>query len=84
MVADGVVVVDEAGNVVMMNAAAEQIYNVKLTESVGKPLWQNVREEQMVALAKDMTVPSDKPFVKEINLPSARKTCRRRCARVPR
>jgi PAS domain S-box-containing protein len=66
--ADGVVVVDEAGNVVMMNAAAEKIYNVKLTDSVGKPLWKNVREEQMVALAKDLTVPTDKPLVKEVNL----------------
>ncbi len=66
--ADGVVVVDEIGNVLMMNAAAEKIYDVKLGDSVGKPLWKNVREEQMIALAKDLTVPSDKPLVKEINL----------------
>jgi PAS domain S-box-containing protein len=66
--AEGVVVVDENGNVVMMNAAAEKIYDVKLSDSLGKPLWKNVREAQMVALAKDLTVPSDKPLVKEISL----------------
>ena len=66
--AEGVVVVDEGGNVLMMNAAAEKIYDVKLGDSVGKPLWKNVREEQMIALAKDLTIPSDKPLVKEISL----------------
>jgi PAS domain S-box-containing protein len=66
--AEGVVVVDDTGNVLMMNAAAENIYGVKLGNSVGKPLWQNVREEQMIALAKDLTVPTDKPMIKEVNL----------------
>jgi PAS domain S-box-containing protein len=67
-VAGGVVVVDDTGNILMMNAAAENIYGIKLGESVGKPLFQNIREEQMIALAKDLTVPTDRPLLKEVNL----------------
>jgi two-component system, OmpR family, phosphate regulon sensor histidine kinase PhoR len=66
--ADGVVVVDENGKVLMMNPAAEAIYGVNLGESVGKPLWEGVREEQMMTLAKDLTIPSDRPIVKEVQI----------------
>jgi len=66
--ADGVVVVDENGKVLMMNPAAEQIYGVKLGESIGKPLWEGVRDEQMITIAKDLTVPSDRPIVKEVQI----------------
>ncbi|MBV9080762.1 MAG: PAS domain S-box protein, partial [Elusimicrobia bacterium] len=66
--ADGVVVVDEMGKVLMMNPAAEQIYGVKLGESLGKPLWEGVREEQMMALAKDLAVPTDRPITKEVQI----------------
>lgn len=75
-VADGVVVVDESGKVLMMNPAAEQIYGVKLGECVGKPLWEGVRHEQMVALAKDLTVPSDRPVTKEVQLEAEAETKR--------
>src|SRR5258706_16447514 len=67
-VADGVVVVDQSGNVLMMNPVAEQIYGGKLGECVGKPLWEGVRQEQMMALAKDLAVPTDRPITKEIQL----------------
>lgn len=83
--ADGVVVVDESGNVLMMNGAAEQIYGVKLGESLGKPLWEGVQGEQMVALAKDLTVPSDRPVAKEIQVlgsEEAKKTLRASAATV--
>ncbi len=75
-VADGVVVVDEAGNVLMMNPSAEQIYGVKLGECVGKPLWQGVRQEQMVALAKDLAIPTDRPVTKEVQLQAEAETKR--------
>ncbi|MFN0117473.1 MAG: ATP-binding protein [Elusimicrobiota bacterium] len=66
--ADGVVVVDEAGRVLMMNPVAEQIYGVKLGDSLGKPLWEGVRGEQMVALAKDLTLPTEQPITKEVSI----------------
>ncbi len=83
--AEGVVVVDETGSVLMMNNAAEEIYGVKLGESLGKPLWEGVREEQMVALAKDLTVPTDRPLTKEIQIlgsQEAKKTLRASSATV--
>ncbi len=76
---EGVVVVDESGNVLMMNAAAEEIYGVKLGESLGRPLWEGVREEQMIALAKDLSAPSDRPMTKEVQIlgsQEAKKTLR--------
>lgn len=72
--AEGVVVVDQSGNVLMMNPVAEEIYGVKLGECLGKPLWERVREEQMMALAKDLTVPSDRPTVKEVQVQAAAET----------
>jgi PAS domain S-box-containing protein len=66
--AEGVVVVDDAGKVLMMNPVAEQIYGVKLGERLGKPLWEGVREEQMIALAKDLAIPTDRPVIKEVEI----------------
>jgi len=75
-VADGVVVVDEMGHVLMMNAAAEDIYGVKLSACVGKPLWEGVKKEQMVSLARELTVPSDKPLIKEVEVRADKDTQR--------
>lgn len=83
--AEGVVVVDETGKVLMMNSAAEMIYGVKLGESVGRPLWEGVREEQMVSLAKDLTVPTDRPLTKEVQIlgsQEAKKTLRASAATI--
>ncbi len=83
--ADGVVVVDESGRVLMMNPAAEKIYGVKLGESLGKPLWEGARDEQMIALAKDLTAPSDQATVKEVQIHGnldARRTLRASTAAV--
>ncbi len=83
--AEGVVVVDDSGKVLMMNGAAEEIYGVKLGESLGKPLWEGVREEQMIALAKDLTIPTDRPLTKEVQIlgsQQAKKTLRASAAAV--
>lgn len=74
--ADGVVVVDDQGNVLMMNPAAEAIYDVKLGECLGKPLWEGLRQEQMVALAKDISVPADRPVIKEVDVHAVTETQR--------
>lgn len=65
---DGVVVVDETGRVLMMNSAAEKLYDVNLGECLGKPLWEKAKEEQMIALARDLTIPTDRPLVKEVQI----------------
>jgi two-component system phosphate regulon sensor histidine kinase PhoR len=74
--ADGVVVVDDHGNVLMMNPAAEAIYGVTLGESLGKPLLEGIRQEQMVTLAKDISMPTDRPMVKEVDIHAAAETQR--------
>lgn len=83
--AEGVVVVDEGGRVLMMNPTAEKIYGVNLGETLGKPLWEGVREEQMLALAKDLTIPVDRPLIKEVQVKgsqAAMKTLRASSATV--
>lgn len=83
--AEGVVVVDETGNVLMMNSSAEDIYGVKLGQSLGRPLWEGVREEQMIALAKDLSVSTDRPMTKEVQIlgsQDAKKTLRASSAAV--
>lgn len=70
-VADGVVVVDDQGRVLMMNPTAEKIYGVKLGDQLGKSLLENTKKEQMVALAKELSTPADRPISKDVDLKSS-------------
>ncbi|MFA6093929.1 MAG: PAS domain-containing sensor histidine kinase [Elusimicrobiota bacterium] len=58
-VADGVVVVDDSGRVLMMNSAAEELYGTSLSQMAGKPLSDQTRGEHLLALSKDGKVPAD-------------------------
>lgn len=58
--ADGVVTVDDQGNVLMMNPEAEELFQARLAEAAGKNLPQLVKDEHMLSLAKDLTVPKDR------------------------
>lgn len=83
--AEGVVVVDQEGKVLMMNPAAENLYGVKLKDTLGKTLSEKIREEQMMTLAKDLSIPTDRPIVKEVELtadPETRKTLRASAAAI--
>jgi PAS domain S-box-containing protein len=51
-IAEGLVVLDSKGNVVMMNPAAEKLLNTTRAEKIGKPIEENLTEEQLVTLAK--------------------------------
>lgn len=51
-IAEGLVVVNNRGEVVMMNPAAERLLAVNQQERVGKPLTENLRDEQLVSLVK--------------------------------
>ncbi len=74
--AEGVVVVDEQGKVLMMNPAAEEIYGKRLAEAAGKPLADNVKEEHLMALAAEINAPQDRPINQEVSVMSTDETKR--------
>ncbi|MCM8792539.1 MAG: cell wall metabolism sensor histidine kinase WalK, partial [Candidatus Omnitrophica bacterium] len=53
-IAEGLVVVDIQGNVVMMNPAAEKLLGVSYKEKAGKSILEGLKEEQIVSMVKDL------------------------------
>lgn len=51
-IAEGLVVVDSQGNVVMMNPAAEKLLGVSQKEKSGRPLTEGVKDEQLISLIR--------------------------------
>lgn len=51
-IAEGLVVVDAEGKVIMMNPAAEKLLGVSGKDKIGKPLNEDLKEEQLVSLIK--------------------------------
>ena len=51
-IAEGLVVVDANGNVVMMNPVAERLLGVSRKDKLGQPLVENLKDEQLVSLVK--------------------------------
>ena len=61
-VADGKVVVDKDGRVLMMDSVAEQIAGKRLAEVAGKPIIENLETgEQMVSLSTDLELSGEQP-----------------------
>ncbi|MFA5157403.1 MAG: ATP-binding protein [Candidatus Omnitrophota bacterium] len=52
-IAEGLVVVDASGKVVMMNPAAEKLLGVSRKDKIGKPVLDNLKEEQLVSLSRE-------------------------------
>ncbi len=48
--AEGLLVVDKNGKVVLMNPAAERMLGVKQSEKIGKPVAEGLKEEHLVAM----------------------------------
>ncbi|MBI5631749.1 MAG: PAS domain S-box protein [Elusimicrobia bacterium] len=67
-VAEGVVMVDDQGRVLMMNPAAEQIYGASLAQLAGKPLSEAVGENHVTALAAEIATPTDRPIKPEVKV----------------
>lgn len=65
--AEGVVIVDEEGRVLMMNPAAEDIYGASLSQVAGLPLGQKAGESHLVTLASEIDTPGDRPIKAEIS-----------------
>jgi len=51
-IAEGLLVVDSAGRVIMMNPAAEKLLGVSKKNQLGRGLAENLKEEQLVSLVK--------------------------------
>ena len=52
-IAEGLVVVDVNGNVVMMNHAAEKILGTSQKNKIGKPILEDIKKEHLVSLVTD-------------------------------
>lgn len=50
--AEGLLVVDKNGKVVLMNPAAERLLGVQKSEKLGKPVTENLRPEHVVSLTR--------------------------------
>lgn len=51
-IAEGLVVVDSSGKVLMMNPAAEKLLGINKKEKIGKPLTEDLKDEQLVSFMK--------------------------------
>ncbi|MBI3548597.1 MAG: PAS domain S-box protein [Elusimicrobia bacterium] len=74
--AEGVVVVDDHGNILMMNPAAEELYGVKLVDVAGKPLSDRVKEEHLMTLATEMGEVKEVPSESKVDVLSTDDTRR--------
>lgn len=52
-VADGVVVVNDKGEVLLMNPAAEKLLDVQKERKIGRPLLEGTKEGQLFSIAKE-------------------------------
>lgn len=51
-IAEGLVVIDPDGKVLMMNPAAEKLLGVSKNEKVGTAIMENMKDEQLVSMLK--------------------------------
>lgn len=61
--AEGVIMVNKKGEILLMNPAAEKLLGVNKEEKIGKPLLNDLREEQLVSLAHEITGQEEKEIV---------------------
>jgi len=67
-VADGFIMVDEQGRVLMMNEPAERIFGKPLREQAGRHIAEGIGEEHMLALSKDLSSMMNRELGKEIEI----------------
>ena len=51
-IAEGLVVINNRGEVVMMNPAAEKLLAVRQSDRIGHPLLENLKDEQLISLVQ--------------------------------
>ncbi|MCM8832030.1 MAG: cell wall metabolism sensor histidine kinase WalK [Candidatus Omnitrophica bacterium] len=59
-IAEGLIVVDATGKVIMMNPAAEKLLGISKKDKVGKSIFEDLKEEQLIALTKHISDKEDK------------------------
>ena len=75
--AEGIVVVDSEGKILMINPVAERLLNVTLQDALGKSLQECVKDEHTLALAKNLVPNSEGIITNEIELVGANESTRR-------
>ncbi|MDD5435912.1 MAG: PAS domain S-box protein, partial [Nitrospira sp.] len=75
-VADGMIMVDDNGRILMMNDTAENIFGKSLREAAGKHITEGIGEEHLVALSKDLSSVMKEGMGKEIELNAINETGR--------
>lgn len=68
--AEGLIVVDKQGKLVMINPAAEQLLGIEKNQKLGQPLTESLSSNQLVALTKGSLADEEGAFSKEIELKS--------------
>ena len=61
--ADGLIVVNKNGEVLLLNPAAEKLLGVKKEDRVGKSILSEVKDEQLVSFAKDISGSEEKEII---------------------
>src|SRR3989338_1066288 len=74
--AEGVIMVDEHGKILMMNPAAEQVYGSSLGQLAGAHLTEKVGEEHVVTLAAEIATPKDRAIGRDVKVAGADDTLR--------
>ncbi len=59
-IAEGLVVVDNAGKVIMINPAAEKLLGVSMKDKVGKPISEEMRQDQLISLSHESADKGDR------------------------
>jgi two-component system sensor histidine kinase VicK len=59
-IAEGLVVLDSKGRVIMINPAAEKLLGVSSMDKIGKPILQGLKGEHLVTLAKTIDTEKDR------------------------
>ncbi|MBI5208344.1 MAG: PAS domain S-box protein [Elusimicrobia bacterium] len=67
-VADGVIVVDDGGNILMMNPAAEELYAAPLSRVAGQHLAASAGSEHLVTLSEEIGTPADRDIRKDVQV----------------
>lgn len=67
--AEGKVIVDKEGRVLMMNSAAEEISGIKLSEAAGRHITEHLKAgEHFITLSGDMDVSSSEKLTGKVNV----------------
>lgn len=61
--AEGVIMVDQKGEILLMNPAAEKLLGVQKGEKIGKSILADLKDEQLVSLAQEISGKEEKEII---------------------